>query len=60
MWFRRADAECLREKARRLRQEAINDDDTPVSARLLRIAHELEAQAAAIEGGGRLGAGADA
>jgi hypothetical protein len=49
MWFRRADADTLRDKARRFRNMAILDDDTPVSARLLDIACELEAQADAIE-----------
>jgi|RhiMethySRZTD1v2_1073278.scaffolds.fasta_scaffold4107518_1 hypothetical protein len=49
MWFRRA-ADDLREKARRLRDMAIVDDDTPVSARLLHIAKELEAKADEIEG----------
>jgi hypothetical protein len=50
MWFRRADAEYLREKARRFRCMAINDDDTPVSERLLQVAGELEAEADEIEG----------
>lgn len=50
MWFRRADADNLREKARRFRNMAIVDDDTPVSAKLLRIAEALEAKAGEIEG----------
>jgi hypothetical protein len=51
MWFRRADADHLREKAARFRSMAIEADDTPVSARLLQIADDLEASAAAIESG---------
>jgi hypothetical protein len=50
MWFRRADAEQLREKARRFRSMVI-DDDTTVSHTLLRIADDLEARAAEIERG---------
>jgi hypothetical protein len=49
MWFRRADADELRGKARRFRHMAIDDDDTPVSARLLRIAADLDARAEEIE-----------
>jgi hypothetical protein len=50
MWFRRADADYLREKARRFRCMAIDNDDTPVSERLLQVADELEIEADAIEG----------
>jgi hypothetical protein len=50
MWFRRADADYLREKARRFRDMAIVDDDTSVSERLLQVAKELEAMADEIEG----------
>lgn len=51
MWFRRADADQLRDKARRFRSMAIDDDDTPVSGKLLHIAAALEARAAAIDDG---------
>lgn len=50
MWFRRADAELLREKARRYRGMAIEGDDTHISARLLKLAEDLEARADEIEG----------
>jgi hypothetical protein len=49
MWFRRADADHLREKARRFRCLAIDDDDTPISESLLQIANDLEAEADEIE-----------
>src|SRR6185312_1855684 len=38
MWFRRADAEQLRQKARRFRSMVLDEDDTPISERLLLIA----------------------
>ena len=50
MWFRRADADYLREKARRFRAMAISDDDTPVSERLLQVANDLDAKADEIAG----------
>jgi hypothetical protein len=51
MWFRRTDAEYLREKAHRFRCMAIDDDDTVVSERLLHIADELGGDADEIEAG---------
>lgn len=44
MWFRRADAEQLRQKARRFRSMAVDDYDTPTSQRVLKIADDLEAR----------------
>ena len=51
MWFRRADAEQLRQKARRFRSMVLDEDDTPISERLLLIADDLEARADVIESG---------
>jgi len=44
MWFRRADAEQLRQKARRFCSMAVDDYDTPTSQRVLKIADDLEAR----------------
>jgi hypothetical protein len=52
IWFRRADADHLLQKARWFRSIAIDDDDTPISDRLLEMAADLEAHAAEIEAGG--------
>jgi hypothetical protein len=49
MWFRRANAAYLREKARRYRSMAVEPWGTLVSARLLKRAAELEARADKIE-----------
>jgi hypothetical protein len=49
MWFRRADAELLRDKAPRYRSMAIEGDDTYISERLLKLAADLEARADEIE-----------
>jgi hypothetical protein len=51
MWFRRADAQNLRDKAHRFRCMAIEDDDTPISARLRQIADHLDTRATEIEDG---------
>jgi hypothetical protein len=48
MPYRRADAEYLREKARRFRRMAA-ENDTPLSPTLLQIANELDAKADEIE-----------
>ena len=48
MWFRRADADYLRSKARRFRRMA-TENDMPICASLLQIANELDGKADQIE-----------